>query len=105
MYAKVKDIPTWITDTPTDHSEWFALYRDDGMIDDHTWIRGVRRGNFRLHPIGPLGIPEGCITLQHHSDFQSIRTALLRTNKVPVRNTGLMAYGQIEVITHGDTCP
>jgi Protein of unknown function (DUF2778) len=105
MYVKAKDIPTWITKTPTDHSEWFALYRDDGFIDDQTWINGVQRGNFRLHPIGPLGVSEGCITLQGHSDFQAIRNALLRTSKIPVRATGLEAYGLIEVITHGNTCP
>ncbi|WP_390201235.1 DUF2778 domain-containing protein [Brenneria goodwinii] len=97
MYVKAKDMPTWITKAPTDHTEWFALYLDDGLIDNHTWINGVQRGNFRLHPIGPLGISEGCITLQHHSDFQTIRNELLRTNKVPVHSTGLQAYG--------DTCP
>ncbi|WP_326973048.1 hypothetical protein [Burkholderia sp. lig30] len=47
----------------------------------------------------------GCITLQNISDFQTIRRALLRTNTVPVRNTDLRAYGVIEVIAHGSTCP
>ncbi|MGF6550132.1 DUF2778 domain-containing protein [Paraburkholderia youngii] len=33
---------------PTYHAEWFALYRDDGSIDDFTWVNGVKRGHFRL---------------------------------------------------------
>ncbi|WP_433691402.1 tlde1 domain-containing protein [Kosakonia cowanii] len=32
------------------HSDWFALYYDDIGIDDWTWVKGVQRGNFRLHP-------------------------------------------------------
>lgn len=46
----MKDFPTKFTHAPTDHNEWFGLYRDDGKIDDYTWINNVERGNFRLHP-------------------------------------------------------
>ncbi|HTH59957.1 MAG TPA: DUF2778 domain-containing protein [Paraburkholderia sp.] len=102
----------WIKDTwnafdgnATDHSEWFALYRDDGMIDDETWVNGVRRGQFRLHPAGGQGISLGCITLPSRVDFQRIRTALLTTNTIPAGNSGLGAYGTIEVITYGNACP
>lgn len=90
---------------PSDHAEWFALYCDDGHIDDYMWVDGVKRGNFRLHPIGGGGISQGCITLQNYSDFQNVRRALLHTVPVPAGNSGLLAYGRIEVITHGDTCP
>uniref|UniRef100_UPI0006ACB397 DUF2778 domain-containing protein n=1 Tax=Pseudomonas syringae TaxID=317 RepID=UPI0006ACB397 len=38
----------------TDRSHWFSLYRDDGSIDDRTVVNNITRGNFRLHPIGPL---------------------------------------------------
>lgn len=105
-------LQTWARDavismlgTPTDHGEWFALYRDDNMIDDHTWVNGVERGNFRLHPIGHYGVSLGCITLQNRSDFQTIRRALLHTTTVPVRDTGLRAYATIEVVVNGNTCP
>ena len=105
-------ILTWAKDTAnsmlgeyTNRNEWFALYRDDGMIDDYTWVNGVERGNFRLHPIGGDGVSLGCITLQNRSDFQTVRRALLHTNTVPVRDTGLRAYGTIEVIVYGKTCP
>lgn len=85
------------------HSEWFALYRDDLRIDDYTWIEGVKRGNFRLHP-GVLS--EGCITLPHNSDFAALRNALLRTQKINVPcMKKLQAYGSIEVIINGKTCP
>lgn len=103
---------TWAQDAwntaigvPSNHTEWFAMYRDDGKIDDQTWIRGVERGQFRLHPVGGRGVSFGCITLPNYSDFQAIRRALLHTTTIPGRNSGLRAYGSIEVITYGDTCP
>lgn len=84
------------------HNEWFALWRDDGMIDDYTWIEGVKRGNFRLHP-GSLS--EGCITLAHESDFAMLRSALLRTQKIAVPcMRKLQAYGTIEVVAYGKAC-
>ena len=103
---------TWVKDAwntmfyaPSNHWEWFALYRDDGRIDDHTWINGVERGNFRLHPIGGAGHSFGCITLQSRSQFQALRQALLHTTTIPACNSGLRAYGWMEVVTHGNTCP
>lgn len=85
------------------HSEWFAIWRDDWAIDDYTWIENVKRGNFRLHP---GVISEGCITLPHDSDYAMLRNALLRTQKIEVPcMKQLMAYGTIEVITNGKTCP
>lgn len=85
------------------HSEWFALYRDDFAIDDHTWINAVNRGNFRLHP-GTLS--EGCITVPHNSDYALIRNALLRAAPVEVPcMKSLLARGFIEVIHNGSTCP
>ena len=102
----------WAKDTwnatrghPTHHKEWFALYRDDGSIDDVTWVNGVQRGNFRLHPAGGQGLSLGCITLPSYTDFQRLRSALLRTSTIPARTSGIPAYGTIEVITYGNTCP
>ena len=86
-----------------DHSEWFALYRDDMLTDDGTMIEGVGRGGFRLHP---GQISEGCITLAHQCDFAMLRDALLRTTMVEVPcMKHLMAYGTIEVIANGSICP
>ncbi|WP_307567925.1 DUF2778 domain-containing protein [Pantoea anthophila] len=99
------DFYSWPGSTPVIRYEWFALYRDDGKIDDHTWVNNVKRGNFRLHPRGPLGISLGCITLQHRTDFIAIRQALLYTPQVNLPN-GLISYGTIEVVLNGSkTCP
>ncbi|MBT0723631.1 Protein of unknown function [Rosenbergiella nectarea] len=81
----------------TDRSQWFSLYRRDGKIDDYTFIEGVRRGNFRLHPIGPRGLSEGCITLSHITDFDYLRNRLLKTSMINVPGSLLMAYGTIRV--------
>ncbi|MCP3719209.1 tlde1 domain-containing protein [Paraburkholderia sp. CNPSo 3281] len=94
-----------VTGIPSHHSEWFALYRDDGKIDDFTWVKGIERGHFRLHPAGGRGISLGCITLPSYADFARIRQALLHTPAVSARDSGLRAYGTIEVIAYGDTCP
>jgi hypothetical protein len=103
--AWAKDEWNTIFGHPSDHSEWFALYRDGGKIDDSTWINGVKRGQFRLHPAGGHGISLGCITLPSRTDFLRIRNALLHTMTIPAGNSGLKAYGTIEVIAYGNTCP
>ncbi|SMG25669.1 DUF2778 domain-containing protein [Paraburkholderia susongensis] len=103
--AWTKDTLNSVVGHPSNHREWFALYRDDGKIDDVTWVNGVKRGQFRLHPAGGRDISLGCITLPSHTDFWAIRSALLRTATIPVRNSGLRAYGTIEVVTYGNTCP
>jgi hypothetical protein len=34
----------------SDRTTWFTLYSADGTIDDWTFVNGIRRGDFRLHP-------------------------------------------------------
>lgn len=80
----------------SDRSVWFALYRDDGNIDDWTFIDHVERGHFRLHPAGYMGISEGCITLPSPSHFAVLREALSRTPTMQVTAT-LTAYGTVQV--------
>ena len=80
----------------SDRDLWFALFKDDGVIDDVTFINTVQRGSFRLHPAGYQGISEGCITLPSSSDFAILRDALLSTetfNLTPL----LTAFGTIHV--------
>ncbi|MEW6347326.1 MAG: DUF2778 domain-containing protein [Pseudomonadota bacterium] len=88
----------WFWDRMPGHNptEWFALYRDDGVIDDETIINGVKRGNFRLHPKGALGISKGCITLARKGDFEKLRTLLHRQQTFSV-GAGIKAYGRVEV--------
>lgn len=82
--------------TGSNRNEWFALYRDDGLINDETFVKGVRRGEFRLHPIGPSGISKGCITLYSQSDFKILASALLRTGGQQLGNY-IIAHGVVQV--------
>jgi len=81
----------------SDHGGWFALYRVDEKIDDATFCDKVRRGEFRLHPRGPLGISKGCITLDKLSDFQFIQAALRHSTPFGVPGTSEKAYGVVAV--------
>lgn len=105
LQALLKDAYNAARGNPSHHDEWFALYRDDGQIDDWTWINGIKRGNFRLHPVGGDGVSFGCITLKNVADFKRLRQALLHTTTIPAGNSGARAYGWIEVTIIGDTCP
>jgi hypothetical protein len=76
--------------------EWFALYRDDGKVDDATFIGGVQRGLFRLHPLGPRRMSTGCIVLNKADDFARLRKYLLSA-PLTVTQSGMHAYGMISV--------
>lgn len=80
----------------SDRDVWFALYRDDGSIDDITFIENVSRGLFRLHPAGYQGTSNGCITLPSPSHFSILREALLKTPTFLVSGT-LRSYGTVQV--------
>src|SRR5262249_46066619 len=58
-------------------SDWFALYRQDPSIDDVTSVSGVMRDKIRLHPAGPAGSSEGCVTLEDRSAYRTLRQRLL----------------------------
>ncbi|WP_330983602.1 MULTISPECIES: DUF2778 domain-containing protein [Enterobacterales] len=81
----------------TDRESWYALYKEDWQIDDTVFVEGVKRGNFRLHPIGPMGLSEGCITLSFQSDFDYLSKALSKTTMIQVPCSSFMAYGTITV--------
>lgn len=81
----------------TDRSSWFALYRDNGWADDVTWVGKVQRGAFRLHPIGPRGLSEGCITLASPADFARLRDRLKVGNQIRIPCMVGMAYGTVDV--------
>jgi hypothetical protein len=80
-----------------DRDIWFALLRDDGSIDDSTFVDGVRRGEFRLHPKGPRGISLGCITLEYRSEFDTMRAYLLAQPVAYIPMTKTRTYGTVEV--------
>ena len=108
----------WIVDRPTgglnswivkmrkewksgnDYDSWFALYRQDSLVDDWTFIGTRERGNFRLHPLRPdgTGVSDGCITFYNHTDFNVLRDYLLRAHTMIIPVLGQKAYGEIEVL-------
>ena len=79
------------------HGEWFALYAIDGSIDDETFCDKVKRGNFRLHPKGPAGISQGCITLESKLDWHKLSSFLRGSAPVAVPGSTLKAYGRVVV--------
>ncbi|CAN7265519.1 DUF2778 domain-containing protein [Trinickia sp. LjRoot230] len=89
----------WLKDRASHvhHDEWFALYRNDSVVDDYTFVNGVKRGNFRLHPNGRFGISEGCITLASKSQFDKLRQFLLSQDTKTVPGTTIKYYGTVEV--------
>ncbi|AYB50540.1 DUF2778 domain-containing protein [Ralstonia solanacearum] len=77
--------------------DWLALYADDGRIDDETFCDRVRRGQFRLHPSGRLGISEGCIVMQRQTDFHRLRAMLNCHRSAPIPGLDISAYGKVVV--------
>ena len=77
--------------------DWFALYAIDGKIDDETYCNRVRRGEFRLHPKGPQGISQGCITIDSRRDYARLRGILKNTAPMEVPGMTLLAYGKVVV--------
>ncbi|TCG05106.1 hypothetical protein BZM27_36160 [Paraburkholderia steynii] len=92
LYDVIKD--KW---SGVDHSTWFALYRNDGVIDDWTYINGIKRGQFRLHPNGRHGLSEGCITVHDQSQFDRLRTFLPSQPPQTVPGTAVKYYGTVLV--------
>jgi len=81
------------------HSDWFALFSDKTKKDSLN-VNGLSRTGFRLHPLNSYGTGEswGCITLRRYSDFQHLRSLLLKRGTFPVPGgNGLMAYARIDV--------
>lgn len=81
----------------THRAEWFALYRDDGTIDDVTFIEGVRRSAFRLHPVGRSGKSDGCITLPSREQFKALRSYLKAQPPAFIPGAVTRYYGTVEV--------
>ena len=80
-----------------DKSNWFALYRSDGVIDDETYVQGIKRGNFRIHPQVAAGISKGCITLLNLNDFTILRDSLKRSSTINIPGSPVRAYGTVTV--------
>lgn len=86
-----------LRDIFTGRGDWFALYADDGRIDDETLCNAIKRGSFRLHPKGGLGRSEGCVVIDSQADFQRFRAILKGSKQVDVPGARIKAYGKLTV--------
>lgn len=84
----------------SDHADWLALFSSQTM-NDTTFVNGVSRGSFRLHPLRKdgSGYSEGCITFVNRPEFYQVRKFILRHKlaKVPGSRSGLLTYGFVDV--------
>lgn len=78
-------------------TDWFALYANDGKVDDETWCEQVNRGRFRLHPKGPRGVSEGCIVIDQIADFQALRILLRSGERSNVAGTSFTTWAKVVV--------
>lgn len=80
----------------TDHTKWFALW--NASTGDSTYVGKVKRGHFRLHPMGPRRLSEGCITVTNPTTFDRLADFLRSSGAdLPVPGSSFKAYGTVEV--------
>lgn len=87
----------WLYDLFSGRQDWFALYANDGKIDDETWCEKIKRGEFRLHPKGTRGVSRGCIVIDKVSDFQFLRSILRNGTPQLIPNSEIKAWGKVMV--------
>jgi hypothetical protein len=80
---------------------FFKLFRDDGSLDDSTFVsdpsnpgESVERGQFRFHP-GTAS--DGCVTLRKMQDWLRIQYQLLNRTKIEFLPNGMPYYGTVTV--------
>lgn len=86
------DLRPWFGWAP--RGTWFELWSTDTSSDNMT-IDGVSRGQFRLHPIGPLGLSEGCVVVCDR--FSVLSQQLLSTPMGTVPGSNTEYYGKLTV--------
>lgn len=80
----------------TDRHKWFMLWNP--ATGDSTNINGVKRGNFRLHPMGRMRLSEGCITVVNPDAFEGLQKYIRSQGAtIAVPSSTLKAYGTVEV--------
>lgn len=65
--------------------------------EDTTLVNGVMRGRFRLHPIGPRHLSEGCITVMDVREFDKLRDYLLSSPLAYLPGTMVRYFGTVTV--------
>jgi len=85
-----------IRDWITGRGSWFALY-STSTNSDQVSINGVTRGQFRIHPVGHLGISQGCVTVCSSGDFAALSQALRSGSTSTIPGTNIKTYGTLTV--------
>ncbi|WP_186258332.1 DUF2778 domain-containing protein [Burkholderia gladioli] len=80
----------------TDHTKWFMLW--NASTGDSTYVGNVKRGQFRLHPMGQLRLSEGCITVTNPTTFDRLAEYIRKNGAdLPVPGSMFKAYGTVDV--------
>jgi len=89
LYSRFKKLEKEMR-TGNDYDKWFALFKQDSVLDDYAFVDLFQRGNFRLHPLRPdgSGVSDGCITFYNQADFNTLREALLLTQQKTIGSAG-----------------
>jgi hypothetical protein len=86
-----------IRDLFNDKDEWIALYAIDKKIDDSVMCNNIKRGQFRIHPKGPMAISNGCIVITTQKDFNFFKSILGNTKKEKIPGSNVETYGVLTV--------
>jgi hypothetical protein len=82
----------------THRADWFSLYTANPPGKDFVIVNGVRRDNFRIHPVGYWGVSLGCITLPSVQNFYSLRRWLKSRGADKIPGTQIEYYGVVTVL-------
>ena len=89
----------YITDRPSGRipnpfkMRWFALYRDDGKVNDVTYVGNIKRSTIRMHP---GSVSKGCITFSGN-DFSEVRGILIDSGTRNIPGTNIPYYGILNI--------
>ena len=86
-----------IRDLFSGKDEWVAFYAIDKKIDDVVMCDKIKRGQFRIHPKGPMAISDGCIVINKQSDFNYFKTILKNSKKEKIPGANIETYGVLTV--------
>nr|WP_240154570.1 MULTISPECIES: tlde1 domain-containing protein [unclassified Burkholderia] len=103
-YVNNPDATALVDNGPRPKGMYYIVNRQSGgrlgwlwdSLRDHAIVNGIKRGNFRLHPNGLLGVCTVCIALVSKSQFKLRRFLLAQPPKL-IPGTNIRHYGTVLV--------
>ncbi len=86
-----------LRDLFTGRDQWLALYAIDEKIDDIVYCNKIKRGQFRMHPKGPLGRSDGCVVFSEEKDFIQFKSIIKNGKNGKIPGTEIEYYGRLTV--------